>query len=125
MEEALIEAVEIRCKCHFPRSHLLNGIFHCQSSSTHATYRNTLLETYNFNATQLLGIIQDWVSSGASVKMDWYSVAIDKCCPVAIESLNERECGHEMMCGDPSYHRARCVSDYDVPPCSDTCNCPP
>ena len=122
IEDALIDAVESRCKCHFPHSHLLNGSFHCQSSSTHVTYRNTLIGTYNFNATQLLSFIQDWVSSGASVKVDWYSVGIDKHCPVAIASLNERECGHE-MCGDPRYHRARHVSDFDMPPCFDTCNC--
>ena len=123
-EDALIEAVESRCKCHFPRSHLFNGSFHCQSSRTHVTYRNTLIGTYNFNATMVLGFVQDWVSSDTSVKVDWYSVGIDKHCPVAISSLNERECGHE-MCSDLLYHQARLVTDFDMPPCFDSCNCPP
>ena len=105
IEEALIKAVESRCKFHFPCSHLLNGSFHCQSSNTQATYRNTLIGTYNFNANQLIGFIQDWVNSSASVKMDWYSVNIDKHCPIAIGSLTETECGQEVSYngGNPEY----------------------
>jgi hypothetical protein len=57
------------------------------------------------------------------VKVDWYNVGIDKYCPVAIASPNERECDHEMC--DPRYHRARHVPDFDMSPCFDTCNCLP
>ena len=92
IEEALIEAVERRCKCIFPYSHLLNGSFYCQSSSTQATYRNMLIGTNSVNATQIVSFIQNWVSSGASVKMDWYNLEIDRNCPVAIGSLTGEEC---------------------------------
>ena len=54
------------------------------------------------------------------MNVDWYSVGIDKRCPVAIGSLEEKECGHEMCC-DPRYHRH--PFDFDLPPCFDAHNC--
>lgn len=57
------------------------------------TYRNTLVGTYNFNATQLIGFIQDWVATGPTISVNHYSAWIDSGCPVAIMSVREPECG--------------------------------
>ena len=93
IEETLIEAIESRCECHFPKENLFEASFSCASSPNLTTYRNTLIGTHNFNATQLIGFIQDWVSSGPQIRVKMYAVWLDSSCPVAISSLKEPECG--------------------------------
>ena len=92
IEEALVEAVESRCECHFPKANLIKASFSCSSSPNLTTYRNTLIGTHNFNATQLIGYIQDWVNSEPQIVVNDYSVWLDSSCPVSIASLKEREC---------------------------------
>jgi hypothetical protein len=98
IEEALFEAIESRCKCCFPRVNLLKASFSCASSPNLTTYRNTLIGTHNFNATQLIGFIQDWVTSAPQINIKDYSVWLDSSCPVAIASLKEPECGEVRHC---------------------------
>ena len=98
IEKALIEAIESRCECHFPKDNLLKALFICASSPNVTTYRNTLIGTHNFNATQLIGFIQDWVSSGPQINIKGYAVWLDSSCPVAISSLKEPECGLVSQC---------------------------
>ena len=92
-EEALVEAVESHCECHFPKANLMKASFSCSSSPNLTTYRNTLTGTHNFNATQLIRFIQDWVNSEPHINIKDYSVWIDSSCPVSIASLKEHECG--------------------------------
>ena len=95
VEEALFEAIMLRCECHFPREHLLQETFSCASSPNLTTYRNTLIGTHNFNATQLIGFIQSWVTSELRITIKRsYSIWLDKSCPVAVSSLDEPECGY-------------------------------
>ena len=96
IEEALIEAIKLRCECHFPRKNLLQESFSCSSSPHLTTYRNTLIGTHNVNASQLVGFIQDWVNSGPKITIKKsYSVWIDKACPAAVSSFNDLECGEQ------------------------------
>ena len=92
IEDALEEAIKRRCRCSFSKDNLLIGSFGCDTSPNLTTYRNTLIGTHNFNATQLIGFIQDWVTSGPKIKMDWYTIGVDNSCSVAIASLEEKEC---------------------------------
>ena len=110
IEMALINAIESRCECRFPRDHLLKATFKCASSPNLTTYRNTLIGTHNFNATQLIGFIQDWVESGPDIDIKDYAVSVDKGCPVAIASQSDPECGEVSQCpcaNDPNV--AKCV----------------
>ena len=96
IEEALIEAIKLRCECHFPRENLLQESFSCSSSPHLTTYRNTLIGTHNVNASQFVGFIQNWVNSGPRITIKGgYSVWVDKKCPVAVSSFDEPECGGE------------------------------
>ena len=45
IEEALIEAIESRCECRFPRANLVKASFSCARSPNLTTYRNTLIGT--------------------------------------------------------------------------------
>ena len=59
----------------------------------------TLLGTHNFNGTQIIGFIQDWVNTRPQIKFDSrIYVRIDNSCPVAISSLDESECGDKDGC---------------------------
>ena len=89
----LVEAIERRCKCHFPTTNLLEESFSCEDSPNLMTYRNTLLGTPNFNGTQIVGFIQNWVSTRPRIKIERSHVRVDSRCPVAISSLDEPECG--------------------------------
>ena len=85
----LVEAIKRRCKCHFLITNLLEESFSCEDSLSLLTYRNTLLNTHNFNGTQIIGFIQDWVSTSPRIKMERSHVRVDSSCPVAISSLDE------------------------------------
>ena len=125
IEEALIEAIESRCECHFPEDHFLKPMFSCANSPNLTTYRNTLIGTHNFNATQIISFIQDWVNSGPWINIKGYAVWVDRSCPVTIASLNEPECGEVNKCpcaNDPNV--AKCVENLgneDFTACINTC----
>ena len=61
-------------------------------------YQNALLGTLNFNGTQIVDFIQDWVSTGPLIKIDGNSVRVDSSCPTAISSLDEPVCGEKEKC---------------------------
>ena len=55
-------------------------------------YRNAVMGTLNFNGTQIIGFIQDWVSTGPLIKIDGNPVRVDSSCSTAISSLDEPVC---------------------------------
>ena len=122
---ALVEAIERHCRCHFPITNLLEESLSCENSLNLMTYRNTLLSTYNFNATQIIGFIQDWVSTSPRIKIERSHVRVDSSCPVAISSLDEPECGQSEGClydDDPNYARcAEHLGNQDIANCFEGC----
>ncbi len=55
-------------------------------------YRTTFIGLEDVFAHEMVKVIQRWVSSGPSVKIQWYVVDIVKSCPVAIPSDVYTEC---------------------------------
>ena len=69
------------------------------------TYRNALIGTLNFNGTQIVDFIQDWVSTGSLIKINQgNSMRVDSSCPTAISFLDEPVCGDK---------EKECLYDYD------------
>ena len=68
-----------------------------------------MIGTHNFNATQLIGFIQDWVTSAPQINIKDYSVWLDTSCPVAITTLREPEYGEVSQCP--------CANDPNVIKC--------
>ena len=68
-------------------------------------YRNALLGTHNFNGTQIVDFIQDWVNTGPLIKIDGNSVRVDSSCPTDISSLDEPVCEETK--------KKECLYDYD------------
>ena len=91
------DAISQNCSMYqqLKKSVLLRGAFTCQSSPNMATYRSSIFNpgfSGLSNASSLVGYIQDWVSSGPVVRLDWLMVRINQHCPVAIGGLNDPEC---------------------------------
>ena len=69
------------------------GFFSCCNSKIQTTYRTTITGLENVSAVSYLaGLVQQWVESGATMRVLWYVIKIDKSCPVLISSMDEDEC---------------------------------
>ena len=117
IKEVLVKAIERRCKCRFPITNLLNeDLFMREDPWNVIIYRNALLGTHNFNSTLIIGLIQDWVSTGPLIKINGNPLRIDSSCPTAISSLDDPVCGEKEKClydNDPksamcAQHLANC-----------------
>ena len=89
LHESLQQAVSSHCACSLSKDFINRGFFSCRNSRNTATYRSTVT---GLNATELIDHIQDWVSSGPTVVLDWYYVDIYRYCPVAVSRLDEPDC---------------------------------
>ena len=100
----LIKVMRKNCAdCHnLIPSFLRPGVFLCHGNPTKTTYRSTIVNPFaTTNATQLVGIIQSWVSSGPSLILDGLLVRVSADCPTAISSLDEGECESGDVSSDP------------------------
>ena len=77
----------------FSTAFLRQGQFLCHDNPTTATYRSTLINPFtNKNSTQLVGIIQSWVSTCPSLILDGLVVRVYHDAPTCIPSLHDGEC---------------------------------
>lgn len=81
-----------RSQYDLPKENLLSGVFSCLDSHDQTTYRSTIIGTQSYNATELVEFIRDWINSGPTLAIQWYTVKLDKECPVSIASLGDPEC---------------------------------
>ena len=76
------------------------GLFLCHSNPTTTTYRTTLVNLFPAtNSTDMVGIIQSWVSDGASLVLDGLLVRLSQTCPVSISRLDVGECDSRVRTG--------------------------
>ena len=69
------------------------GLFLCHSNPTKTTYRTTLINPFpTKNSSQLVGIIQNWVSSSPSLVLDGLLVRVSSTCQTSISHIDETEC---------------------------------
>ena len=104
LQSYLIRIIHSNCsECEgLTTSFLRRGLFLCHGNPTKATYRSTLINPLpTTNATQLVGIIQSWVSRGPSLILDCLLVRVSGHCPTAISSLDEAECKGDDVTTDP------------------------
>ena len=74
------------------RESIQRGYFSCHQSTTEATYRTTITGTERVSAVECTDVIQQWVESGVTTRLQWYVINFDKNCPVSINSMNDEEC---------------------------------
>ncbi|CAI8015959.1 Scavenger receptor cysteine-rich type 1 protein M130 [Geodia barretti] len=80
----------------FSESFIGQGYFLCHDNPNTPTYRSYITTPYpvstNTNSSDLLAIIENWISSAPIMLFDLLLVKINPRCPIAISSLNEPEC---------------------------------
>ena len=84
-----------RCSdCYkFTEAYLRRGLFLCHGSPTKVTYRTTLINPFpTQTSTELVGIIQSWVSTSPSLTLDSLLVRVNAHCPTSVASLGDDEC---------------------------------
>jgi len=82
----------------FSEQYIAKGYFSCFCSTSEATYRIIITGTRNHNAGYYASLVQEWVSSGVSTRLQWYIVKIDEACPVIIDSFEKNECQPSLYC---------------------------
>ena len=99
IEEQLLNQLSriIRKRCtdcyEFTKAYIRRGVFLCHGNPTKATYRSTIISPFpNKNSSQLVGIIQSWVSNSPSLIIDGLLVRINDDCPTSIVCLDDDEC---------------------------------
>ena len=93
MRGAIQEAILVEGNTSIPLEHIEQGFFSCRTSHNQTTYRTRIIGIETTSAVEIAATIRMWVESGATVRVQWYIVDIDKNCPVSISSLSEPECG--------------------------------
>ena len=86
------KAISDRCSSNFAPDFIRAGIFSCRRASNEVSYRSTIIGAETHNTTELLGLIEDWVSSGPVLKIGWYLADVYTNFPVELSSLDEMEC---------------------------------
>ena len=120
IRNTLVEVIVNQCKCKFPLSNIpALGQFSCRTTAALVTYRNTIFGTTGFNASQLLDILSNWVTSGPTIRIE--KLLLDVCanCPVHISLLSDPECrvSESKVVGDPTF----ITSDPNVIQCVNGC----
>ena len=95
LQSHVTRIIRERCSdCYeFTEAYLRSGLFLCYGNPTIATYRSTLVNPFpTTSSTQLVGIIQSWVSSTPSLTLDGLLVRVSANCPTSVASLGDEEC---------------------------------
>ena len=92
LQSHMIQIIRSNCK-QLTTSSFRRGIFLCHSNPTKTTYRTTLINPFpTKNSSQLVGIIQNWVSSSPSLVLDGLLVRVSSTCQTSISRIDESEC---------------------------------
>ncbi|CAI8015961.1 Scavenger receptor cysteine-rich type 1 protein M130 [Geodia barretti] len=88
--------IESKTAPGFSESFIGQGYFLCHDNPNTPTYRSYITTPYpvstNTNSSDLLAIIENWISSAPIMLFDLLLVKINPRCPIGISSLNEPEC---------------------------------
>ena len=89
--QAVVEAVEERCRCGISMDHFAGGTFRCfqDSSNTAVTYRTKLLLT-SPNITEHISL---WISTSPFISISAVLLQVDGTCPFTVEFFSDPECG--------------------------------
>lgn len=89
----VVNELQRRCQCNFKTDRISDAAFRCYPESPQAvTYRATLHATQHTPTTALLRLLQEWVSTGASVVYEAQLLSADESCSISITSLSDPEC---------------------------------
>ena len=90
---AIINNIDPHCGCVLNEDHFTNRGFQCFSSSPQAvTYRAELHGTLQASVPELIVYLEEWISSEATISVQFLILSIDESCTVEVSSTAEEEC---------------------------------
>ncbi len=93
---ALVENVIPRCGCAFSEDRIMDRVFQCFPSSPQSvTYHAQLHGTLNANASELFTAMQEWLSSGVTIPVQFLPLKVSSVCAVSSRMPLE-DCPGEM-----------------------------
>lgn len=93
----MIDIVTERCECAFTGDRINNEELLCDlSNPTSAIYRAKISSTNTILADDVVAIIEQWITGGATVTEGLVIVTFDSTCPVRIGSNSDPICEREM-----------------------------
>ena len=87
VHSGIAKAISYQCNCSFSAEFIRNGLFHCWNALNEFTYRSTIVGMKGHNATELVGLLQQWVYSEPTLQVDQFELWVSTRCPVALSSL--------------------------------------
>ena len=95
--ENLVEAVASRCDCDFSKDHITSRVFQCFPSSPQTvTYHGQVHRVQDTSVTELISDIQEWVSTGVSIPVQFLPVSISEFCQTS-SSTPVEQCPGDTM----------------------------
>ena len=87
VHSGIAKAISYQCNCSFSAEFIRNGLFRCWNALNEFTYRSTIVGIKGHNATELVGLLQQWVYSEPTLQVDQFELWVGTRCPVAVSSL--------------------------------------
>lgn len=89
----IVDAINRRCFCNFPISHLINGTMLCpQDDSRDLVYRGYLVRLDHLSSNQLHSYADAWIKSRPYVSSGVAVVEFNPNCSTTVSSMNQSVC---------------------------------
>ena len=90
------------CGCDFREDRITDSVFQCFPSSPQSvTYHAQLHGTLNANVSGLIAAIEEWVSTGVTIPVQFLPLTVSSVCAVS-SSVPLEHCPGEVVTTDPS-----------------------
>lgn len=112
--DAIVESIVPLCGCDFREDRITDRVFQCFSSSPQSvTYHAQLHGTLNANVSELIGDIEDWVSTGVTIPVQLLPLKVSSVCVVS-SSIPVDHCPGEATTGPPTTESSTLVIAVSV-----------
>ena len=87
----IVQNVVSRCECDFTEDQVTDRVFQCFPSSPQTvTYHGQLHMTQDTSVMELITDIQEWVSTGVSIPVQFLSLGVEEFCAISSSSPLEQ-----------------------------------
>ena len=93
---AVVQQVQMRCSCNFPKTNIQNYEFSCRSIENTVVFRAeiiyTSLQQPRYRAENLVTFVSEWAQSETSIVVDSTRLDVDTACPTQLGSFQDGDC---------------------------------
>ena len=117
MTQQITSRINRDCQCMLNAAYITEFRFSCDpQEGGHVIYRAQLSSTPSVSSTDLIRLLQEWVTSGsASVTLDFIQLYMDPTCSVMINLLDDPICPAAATTSTPPIITKESTSNYLLP----------